>query len=113
MNLAETVLAAWMALLIENVVEFDADKESILATLEDELNSLPYTFPYPLSTSEYIKIFKKYCDFSNVDDLYSYVDSVRDTADELQTNIKQSLNQQFCRVRYGGQYDSRAGNSSI
>ena len=112
-ELAETVLAAWMTLLIENVVEFDADKESILATLEDELNSLPYTFPYPLSTSEYIKIFKKYCDFSNVDDLYSYVDSVRDTADELQSNIKQSLNQQFCRVRYGGQYDSRAGNSSI
>ena len=112
-KLAETVLAAWMALLIENVVEFDADKESILAALEDELNSLPYTFPYPLSTSDYIKIFKNYFVFSNVDDLYSYVDSVRDTADALQINTKQSLNQQLCRVIYCGMYDLRVGNSSI
>lgn len=110
---AEYVLDAWMALLIEDEVRYDVDKEGISRAIEKALKSLPYHFQYPLNTSSLISIHEKLNNYYDIDTLYDFIDKVREEIDDIQETIKRSFNQQFCRVRYGGQYNSVAGNSEI
>lgn len=112
-DLAESVLDAWMALLIEEEVSYDADKEEIDRVLSSTLDSLPYKFQYPLPKSKLLEIHRKLNNYSDIDTLYEYTDKVRENLEEIQENIKQSINQQFCRVRFGGQYNTVSGNNEI
>lgn len=110
---ARFVLDAWMAMLIENSVSYDATEEEIGAALRSELTSLPYRFQYPLSVSELLDIHRSKSNYTDVDSLYEFIDRVRSRREAISDTIKKSLNQQFCRVRYGGQYNSRSGNNAI
>lgn len=112
-DLAYTILDAWMALLIENEVSYDADEDSIEKSISSALKSLPYKFQYPLTESQLLSIHRRLNNYYDVDTLYEYVDRIKDTIEDIQEEIKLSLNQQFCRVRYGGQYNSVAGNSEV
>lgn len=112
-DIAEYVLDAWMALLIEQEVSYDADEDDIEDTIRQSLGSLPYHFSYPLTDNELISIHKRQNNYSDVDSLYDFIDNVRDNLTKIQSDIKQSMNQQFCRVRYGGQYNTVLGNNEI
>lgn len=110
-DLCRYILDCWMCKLIEDDISFDADEESINDLLRNALNSLPYHFPYPLSTEEYIKIHIDSNNFYDIDSYYEFLDEINENLSSIQTSIRDSLNQQFCRVRYGGQYDTGNSNS--
>lgn len=112
-DLCEYVLDSWMAMLIENKVRYDEDEEGIRRTIRSCLNSLPYRFPYPLKPEKYIEIHDRLDNYNDIDTLYDYVDDVRSNLNKIQTDIQRSLNQQFCRVRFGGKYNSVYGDSTI
>lgn len=112
-GLAQYVLDAWMALLIEQEVSYDADSEAIDNTIKEVVSHLPYHFQYSLSAEELLNIHRQSHNYDDVDTLYEFCDRVRDELTKIQTDIKRSINQQFCRVRYGGQYNSVAGNNEI
>lgn len=112
-ELAERVLDAWMAKLIEDTVSYDDDAAGIRECIEQMLNLLPYKFAYPLTAEHYLAIHDKLGNYTDIDQYYEFLDEVNGSILELQENIKQSINQQFCRVRYGGQYDTSAGNNTI
>ena len=101
-DLAKYILDAWMAILIENIVPYDGEEPEIESAIESALSTLPYSFQYPLSTTELIKIHRECNQYDNVGSLYDFVDDVRYERTSLSKRIKDSLNQQFCRSRYGG-----------
>lgn len=105
-ELAYEILDIWMAYLIENSVEFDADADGIEAALRKQLISLPYKFSYPISEDELISIHRKLNNYDSTDTLYDFIDSIESKADEYRRHIKDSVNQQFCRVRFGGRLSS-------
>lgn len=112
-GIAEQTLDAWMALLIEESVSYDADEDAINESIVNELSNLPYKFQYSLSSTELLAIHNKCQNFNNIDTLYDFIDEVREDLDTYIEDMKESINQQFCRVRYGGQYDTSAGDSEI
>lgn len=110
---AEFVLDAFMALQIENIVDYDANETKIDNAINYALSHLPFKFAYPLSNAEMMKIHKSQNNFNDIDSLYDFIDEVRDNISKIWTTIKDSFNQQFCRVRYGGQFNSVRGNNGI
>lgn len=113
LDLAKYILDAWMAILIENAVPYDGEEPEIESAIESALSTLPYSFQYPLSTTELINIHRECNQYDNVGSLYDFVDDVRSERTSLSKRIKDSLNQQFCRSRYGGQYNTRRGNKEL
>lgn len=109
-DIAYQVLDAFMALGIENLVSYDADAAEITKCINQYLSSLPYKFAYPLTASEMIAIHESCNNYSDIDSLYDYIDALN--KDQLSENIRQSINQQFCRVRFGGKYDYNAFSRS-
>lgn len=112
-DLAKYILDAWMAILIENIVPYDGEEPEIESAIESALSTLPYSFQYPLSTTELIEIHRECNQYDNVGSLYDFVDDVRSERTSLSKRIKDSLNQQFCRSRYGGQYNTARGNREL
>lgn len=112
-SLAENILDAWMALLIEDTVSYDDDAAGIRECISQMLGLLPYKFAYRLTDAQYLDIHDRLNNYTNIDEYYEYLDNVRAQLSELQEKAKYSVNQQFCRVRYGGQYDTSAGNNTI
>ncbi len=111
--LAEQVIRAWIALIIENKVKFDDTKEDMKEVIETTIQSLPYHLVYSLSINEYWNICDKSNYFESVDTVYEFVDKVRDNISKIRDDIAFSFNQQFCRVRYGGQYRPEKGNMTL
>lgn len=112
-KLAHTVLDIWMALLIENHVPFDATSEDIESAIYTQLTKLPYRFMYPLTTNELLSIHNSCSNYNDIDTLYEFINSSLNNLSYYQTSVRESLNQQFCRVRYGGKYNSSDGESAI
>ena len=112
-DLAKYILDAWMAMLIENKVPYDGEEPEIEAAIEEAIQLLPYSFQYPLSVTELIKIHRECNQYDNVGALYDFVDDVRSERSSLSKRIKDSLNQQFCRARFGGQYNTIRGNREL
>ena len=112
-GLAEQILDAWLALLIEDTVSYEDDAAGIEECIRQMLNLLPYSFPYPLTEDEYVEIHNRLHNYTDIDEYYEYLDDIRSRLPQLQDAITKSLNQQFCRVRYGGQYDTQANNNTI
>lgn len=112
-DLAKYILDAWMAMLIENKVPYDGEETQIETAIEEVVHMLPYSFQYPLSVTELIKIHRECNQYDNVGALYDFVDDVRSERSSLSRRIKDSLNQQFCRARYGGQYNTKPGNKEL
>ena len=76
-DLAKYILDAWMALLIENSVPYDGEEAEIEGAIEEAVSILPYSFQYPLSVTELIKIHRECNHYDNVGSLYDFVDDVR------------------------------------
>ena len=112
-DLAKQVLDAWMAKLIENYVNYDADESEIDRSILERLSDLPYKFPYDLSKEAFLNIHKSLNNYNDIDSLYDYIDNVDANISQLSEEIKNSVNQQFCRARFGGKYDTDAGNASL
>lgn len=112
-DLAKYIIDAWIALLIENEVPYDGEEPEIEDAIKSAVNNLPYTFQYPLSVDEIINIHRENNQYDNVGSLYDFVDDVRDERSNLSKRIKDSLNQQFCRSRFGGQYNTSRGNREL
>lgn len=115
LGLAEYLIDAWVALMIEETVDFDADEEGIIDAIHQALaeNADIDNFEYRLTDADIVNIHKQAHNYNDVDSLYEFVDTVRDKLSHLQSSIAESLNQQFCRVRFGGKYDSEQGNNGI
>lgn len=113
LDLAKYILDAWMAILIENAVPYDGEEPEIESAIASALSTLPYSFQYPLPTTELIKIHRECNQYDNVGVLYDFIDDIRSERPSLSKRIKDSLNQQFCRARYGGQYNTRRGNKEL
>lgn len=109
---AAHVLDCWMALLIEDKLMYDYTEDELDETISNAVKSLPYRFLYPISTQQLLEIRRHENSYSNIDEFYDYVDEIHSNREYISDTIKKSLNQQFCRVRYGGQYDSK-GTSDI
>jgi hypothetical protein len=112
-DLAKYVIDAWVAMLIENEVTYDGEEAEIEDVIKSAVNNLPYTFQYPLSVDEIINIHRENNQYDDVESLYDFVDDVRDERSNLSKRIKDSLNQQFCRSRFGGQYNTSRGNREL
>lgn len=110
-ELAKQVLDAWMALLIENEINYDANESQIAECITECIKKLPYSFQYPLSMSTLLSIHSECNNYRDVDTLYEYIDRL--DLQDLHTQIKLSLNQQFCRVRFGGQYNTYSGTREL
>ena len=109
-ELSELILDVWMAMLIEYKVSYDATADDISNCIKTCLQNLPYRLQNSLKIEDYLKIHSSQNNYSSVDELYTFLDDVRKNIVGLQNRIKDSLNQQFCRVRYGGQYDTKSNN---
>ncbi len=112
-DLAEYVLDCWMALLIEDIVPLDAESDTIDKCILQALTDLPYQFPYQLTSSEYLRIHKDLANYDNMDTLYDFIDRVRNGLANIQDSIKWAINQQFCRVRFGGEYNTESSNNTL
>lgn len=113
LDFAKYVIDCWLALLIEQSVPYDAMSSDIDDCILDKLSQLPFKFPYPLTTNEYLDIHHSMNNFYDVDSLYEFIDEFRDRFTNLSTELARSLNQQFCRVRHGGKYNTEKGSSSL
>lgn len=113
MDIAKSTLDAWMALLIEDSVMFDDTPEIIESKLLEALNNLPYRFLYPLKNDKLLQIHRSQNNFYDFDSLYDFLDDIHLNIEAYKDRIKKSLNQQFCRVRFGGQYDTSNMNNTI
>lgn len=105
-ELAEEVIDTWLAFMIENEVSFDADEADVDDAIIYKLSSLPYKFAYPLSNSKILNIHHKCNNYDDMDSLYDFCDRQNDRLSDIQQSIKDSINQQFSRVRYGGRLNS-------
>lgn len=103
-RLAKEVIDAWLAMRIALIPRFFEYPMDYL--IDYALSHLPYKFMSPLPNGAYLKIHNELGNYT-VESLLDYIDSL--DIDYLQNAIKHLFNQQFCRVRYGGQYNSRAG----
>ena len=114
--MAQYVIDAWIALNIEDLIQFDDDEDDIIDHIYEFLSGngpLGYEQKYELYPDEIVAIHKKLNNFKDVETLYDFVDEVSESVSSIQLKIKNSLNQQFCRVRFGGKYDSQVGNNAI
>jgi hypothetical protein len=112
-DIAKYTLCAWMVSLIIDEIGYNWTPDMIASKLNEQLNSLPYKFPFPLSTNDYIKILSSRLDYGDFDMLMDFYDEIRTNQEKIWEDIKQSLNQQFSRVRFGGMYDTIKGNHGI
>lgn len=113
LELAKYVLDAWIALILEEEL-YNPDMsidDGIKKYVHEYVEEIG--FAYPLSVNDMISIHHELNNYHDLDTLYDFCEEVRDKRKELQKNITQSINQQFCRVRFGGRYDSDSGNNEI
>ena len=112
-DLASYVLDAWMALMLEQELD-DSDMsidEAIQLYVRDYVEDIES--PYWISINDMVSIHRSLDNYRDLDSLYEFCDEVRSELSQLQRQISQSLNQQFCRVRLGGKYDTESGNTEI
>ena len=112
-DIAKLVIDGWLAMLIEDSVPYTAMAGDICNCIEGALSKLAYRFPYPLSTKEYLEIHNSQNNYYDVDSLYGFIDEMRDRNIELSNKLARSLNQQFIRVRFGGEYNNEAHSNAL
>lgn len=113
-ELAKYTLDAFMVMLISREKMSSLQNEdTIEAAIESKLSSLPFKFAYPLNTKEMIDIHRSQKNFFDVNSTVDFINEVDNTLEKIQQDIKNSFNQQFCRVRIGGQFNSVAGNTCV
>lgn len=112
LELAKYVLDAWMALMLEEEMDDDMSiDEGIHEYVRDYIEEIEC--PYWISINDMAAIHRSLNNYNDIDSLYEFCNKVRSELSNLQRQISQSLNQQFCRVRLGGRYDTESGNNEI
>jgi len=102
-ELAKQVIDAWLAKQITEIpLYFNYNMDYLIDYV---FAHLPYKFMVSLPINTYKEIHNELGNYT-LDTVEDYVDTL--DISKLQLDIKHSFNQQFCRVRYGGQYNSRA-----
>ena len=113
-GLAKYVIDAWLAMLVEEELDYDDMEDmSMDEMIVHVINHLNYPFQYQLDIAHLLNIHKENGYYSDVESMRSFLEDVREDLEDTQESIKRSIDQQFCRVRYGGQYDSVAGNNEL
>lgn len=102
------VIIYWMTSLLEDLDEDSFDMKKVLS---DYLHEYPEYIKYPLSIDDYMKIYNSVEHPASVSDNLKWLESI--DFDEVEDKVLKSLNQQFCRVRFGGQYDTKRGNPTM
>lgn len=114
LDLAEYVLDAFMVLLLEDARTSELkDADTIEITLQNKLSHLPFKFAYPLTVEEMLQIHRNQNNFHDMNSTLDFMDEVTGNISDIQQKIKSSFDQQFCRVRFGGQYQTKSGNNSL
>jgi hypothetical protein len=113
-RLSRRVIDAWIALCLEDRVRYDNTEEDIIETIRNLPNVLPYHFAYPLTGDELVKIHTAANNFNDVDTLYEFIDKISiEEHNDLCLKIRRPIDQQFCRVRYGGKLNTVKGSESM
>ena len=113
-RLSRRVIDAWIALCLEDRVRYDNTEEDIIEAIRNLPNVLPYHFAYPLTGDELVKIHTAANNFNDVDTLYEFIDKISiEEHNDLCLKIRRSIDQQFCRVRYGGKLNTVKGSESM
>ncbi|MCR5652932.1 MAG: hypothetical protein K6F88_03935 [Ruminococcus sp.] len=113
-RLSRRIIDAWIALCLEDKVRYDDTEEDIIETIRNLPNELPYHFAYPLTGDELVEIHTTANNFNDVDTLYEFIDKILlKEHDDLCLKIRRSINQQFCRIRYGGKLNTVKGSESL
>ncbi len=112
---AREVIDYWLALLIEDHVRYNNTPEEIISIMKEQIKNFPDKFHYPLEVDEIIQIHREECSYNTFDELYDFLDdfNYHSNISNIQEKIKLSLNQQFCRVRYGGMYNTEVKNNNL
>lgn len=114
-ELAEEAIDTWLAIQVAEIADF-YDTESDLAQtyIDVVIDHMPYKFEYMLSSQEILTIHTRINAWNNVRSLLKFIRSHSvSSIIELCDKVSESLNQQFCRVRYGGRYNSDTGSEEI
>ena len=113
-RLSRRVIDAWIALCLEDRVRYDNTEEDIIEAIRNLPNVLPYHFAYPLTGDELVKIHTAANNFNDVDTLYEFIDKISiEEHNDLCLKIRRSIDQQFCRVRYGGKLNTVKDSKSL
>ncbi len=105
-ELAAEVLDAYCVLRLRERKVTEPERE-----LKEELSSLPYHLY--LRPEEIYMVHEERGRLINREEYYRELKRVEEKAEELRKKMKRSLSQQFCRVRFGGQYNTRRGNREL
>ena len=107
------ILVAWMLQLVEESEDYEPEWNDITSLKDiayEEIKNLDQTEFLYLDVSnpdKYIK-FLNGLDLVGINKYSDYA-----TQEYLVTQLIQYINQQFCRVRYGGEFDTKVSNNSI
>lgn len=102
--IAEVVIDTWIGLQILKLAPMAPDHLDVDRFIIPAISQSQSLMEYKLSDSDMIAIHHKCRNYSTIGELKDYLSEV--DIDYMQTYIMTILNQQFCRVRYGGIYDS-------
>lgn len=103
-NIANLVIDTWIGLQILKFAPMTPDHLWVDKFIGPAIRQSQSLMEYKLSDSEMIAIHHNCRNYNTIGELKDYLSEV--DIDYIQTDIMTVLNQQFCRVRYGGIYDS-------
>ena len=103
-HLAKQVLDAWMGIMVSKLCPMAPDNLEVSTFIVPAISNSQNLMEYRLTDEEMLAIHEKCNNYHTMGELRAYLCNV--DIDALQTNIMTLLDQDFCRVRYGGIYDS-------
>lgn len=103
-ELAKQVLDTWIGLKILAKYPNVPDNMRVDKFIIPAIQSSQSLMEYSISDTDILTIHKECGNFANMSELKNYLADV--DIQILQADMMTLLNQQFCRVRYGGIYDS-------
>lgn len=111
--LCNTILDAWMALLIKDHIQPEYTDSDINDLISDMLRSLPYHLTCPLTEEAYLKIHDSLNNYYDYSTYQSFLKTIENNMADWSKELKDEFNQKFCRVRVGGQYNTERGSNTI
>lgn len=112
-EIAQYTLDAWMALGLEQYINSNDTPDTLLDKLAKWLNGIQNTYEYAYSVDEYIAIHESAQNWNDLDSLVEFIEVVYSSLKDISKHIAHALNQQFVRVRYGGEYNSDRASRDI
>lgn len=103
-ELAKQILDTWIGLKILAKYPSIPEDISVDKLILPAIQNAQSLMEYPLDNDTIASIHTECNNYTNIGELKDYLDIIN--IDILQVDMMTLLNQQFCRVRYGGIYDS-------